>query len=184
MAGYPRVEFRPLTQTDLPLLFDWLNRPHVAEWWDGPIAYNDVLERYGSHIRSESTKPWVVLLDGLPGGYVQSWVAALEEEDWWDPVSDPGAVGIDVFLAEADRLSRGVGTAVVGAFVSKIFEDPAVTRVQLDTDLGNFRAIRCYEKVGFRRLAVGTTPEGPVLLLVIERGRFQFAAGVSRPRPR
>jgi hypothetical protein len=27
-----RVSFRPLTRDDLPLLFDWLRRPHVAEW--------------------------------------------------------------------------------------------------------------------------------------------------------
>ena len=27
------LSFRPLTLTDLPLLHEWLARPHVAEWW-------------------------------------------------------------------------------------------------------------------------------------------------------
>jgi hypothetical protein len=29
----PELTFRPLTTRDLPLLQEWLSRPHVAEWW-------------------------------------------------------------------------------------------------------------------------------------------------------
>jgi hypothetical protein len=31
--------FRPLVAGDIPLLDDWLRRPHVAEWWGAPEAY-------------------------------------------------------------------------------------------------------------------------------------------------
>ncbi len=34
----PAMELRPLTAADLPLTAIWLERPHVAEWWAGPIA--------------------------------------------------------------------------------------------------------------------------------------------------
>ena len=29
----PQYQFRPMSADDLPLLRDWLARPHVAEWW-------------------------------------------------------------------------------------------------------------------------------------------------------
>ncbi|MBA3659598.1 MAG: GNAT family N-acetyltransferase, partial [Gemmatimonadales bacterium] len=32
-AGLPAIAFRSLTRADLPLLHEWLTRPHVAEWW-------------------------------------------------------------------------------------------------------------------------------------------------------
>ena len=94
MTAVPRIEFVPLAEGDLPCLHEWLNRAHVAQWWDGPMGYNEVLQKYGGFIRSESIRPYVVLLDGAPGGYIQSWVAALEGESWWEGVSDPGVLGI------------------------------------------------------------------------------------------
>ena len=42
----PQFQFRALTERDLPLLFEWLNRPHVAEWWDGPVSLTAVRETY------------------------------------------------------------------------------------------------------------------------------------------
>jgi len=29
------VKFRPMIETDVPLLHEWIQRPHVAEWWGG-----------------------------------------------------------------------------------------------------------------------------------------------------
>ena len=33
-----RITFRSLQEADLPLLTEWLNRPHVVEWWGGGDA--------------------------------------------------------------------------------------------------------------------------------------------------
>jgi RimJ/RimL family protein N-acetyltransferase len=60
---------------------------------------------------------------------------------------------------------------MVAAFVRRLFEDPGVTKVQTDPDPTNARAIRCYEKAGFVPVGHLATPDGPALLMVIERSR-------------
>ena len=32
------ITFRPLCEADLPMLHDWIHRPHVAQWWGGGDA--------------------------------------------------------------------------------------------------------------------------------------------------
>ena len=58
---------------------------------------------------------------------------------------------------------------MVAAFVRRFFEDPCVTRVQTDPDPSNTQAVRCYEKAGFSSVGMVTTPDGPALLMVVER---------------
>ena len=69
------------------------------------------------------------------------------------------------FLADGDRLGKGLGTAMVSQFVDRLFRDPAVTEVRLDPHPENHRAIRCYEKAGFVRAGEIVTPDGPALLM-------------------
>ena len=45
---------------------------------------------------------------------------------------------------------RGVGTAAAAAAVKAIFEEWGLYKVWLTVHVDNARAIRCYEKVGFR----------------------------------
>jgi len=152
------MEFRPLTQGDLPMIATWLARPHVAEWWNGPLDVDPGLRQF------------IAVLDGEPIGYVQSYQAVdCHADGWWLDVSDPGVHGIDQFLAAASHLGRGIGTRMVRAFVAKLFDDPAVTRVQVDPSPSNGRAIRCYEKAGFRRVREIVTPDGPALLMHRDR---------------
>ena len=148
------MELRPLTAADLPLVATWLARPHVAEWWDGPIALEPGLRQR------------LAVLDGDPIGYLQSYQAvACHGDGWWLEITDPGVHGIDQFLAGADKLGQGLGPQMVQLFVSELFADPRVTRVQVDPSPDNARAIRCYEKAGFRRVRQIVTPDGPALLM-------------------
>ena len=58
---------------------------------------------------------------------------------------------------------------MVTAFVRLVFQDPKVTKVQADPDPRNARAIRCYEKAGFRAVGKVRTPDGFALLMIAER---------------
>lgn len=165
--------FQPLTLADLPMLHEWLTRPHVAEWWSRPSSLAEVDEEYAPLITDgDSTDhAYIVLADGEPIGFIQSYVAmgGGSGDGWWPDERDPGVRGIDQFLAHRELLGHGVGTAMVKAFVRKLFDDPAVTRIQTDPSPDNARAIRCYEKAGFRALREVDTPDGRALLMICER---------------
>lgn len=165
------ITFRPLVRDDFPMFVAWLARPHVREWWGSPTTLAEVEEDYGPTLAPESRdRSYIAYMDGEPIGYIQSYsVVGDHQPEWWPDETDPGARGIDQFLADGTRLGQGLGTAMVRAFVDRLFADPAVTKVQTDPSPENARAIRCYEKAGFRRLDVIDTPDGPALLMLQER---------------
>jgi len=166
-------EFRSLREVDLPLLHEWIHRPHVAQWWGGGEAgesLEDTKSSYSPRLRAGSSiKPYIALLCGEPVGFIQSYVALGCGDGWWDDEIDLGVRGIDQFLCDGAKLGDGIGSRMVAAFVRQLFEDSGVTKVQTDPDPTNARAIRCYEKAGFHAVGKVATPDGPAMLMVIER---------------
>jgi aminoglycoside 6'-N-acetyltransferase Ib len=164
------LRFERLTEADLPMLAEWLRRPHVAEWWAHCQTLGEVREQYLPTLTHDSTVlAYVVYQESLPIGYIQSYVAAGAGDGWWPDEHDPGVRGIDQFLADAHSLGHGIGTQMVREFVQFLFEDPTVTRIQADPAPTNLRAIRCYEKAGFRRVGAVSTLDGAAMLMVVER---------------
>ena len=162
-------EFRPLIDADIPMLREWLARRHVAEVWGDTPSEAELRADYLSGTDQSSVAAFIAWLDGEPVGFIQSYVAAKSGDGWWPDETDPGVLGIDQFLADGSRLNRGIGTAMVRAFAERLFADPSTTRVQTDPSPTNARAIRCYEKAGFRRAREVETPDGPALLMLRER---------------
>ena len=165
------ITFRPLSVSDLPLLQEWLSRPHVVEWWPGSPTLAEVAEEFGPAIAG--TVPlqcFIALADGTPIGFIQTYApVGWHHEGWWLDEHDPGVRGIDQFLANAEQLGHGLGTAMVSTFVAWLFADPAVTRVQTDPAPENRRAIRCYQKAGFTASREVETPDGRALLMYCQR---------------
>jgi aminoglycoside 6'-N-acetyltransferase Ib len=170
VSGSQPITFRQLTLADMPTLHEWLRRPHVAEWW-GPLeSLAELAEDYEPlTVPGARDQAYIASAGSVEIGFIQSYVVKDSEDGWWPDEQDPGARGIDQFLARADQLGQGLGTAMVRAFVAHLFADPAVTRVQTDPDPANGRAVRCYEKAGFRRVGEVDTPDGRALLMVCER---------------
>ena len=164
-----RFQFERLAENHWPLLCDWLNRPHIAERWGGPVSEAEVRSKYSARIQSTSVSCYIAVFDGVPAGFIQSYVAAEGTDGWWPDEHDPGVIGIDQFVADADNLGRGVGTLMVSEFVRHLFQNFAVTKIQADPAPDNLRAIRCYEKCGFRKADVIETPNGPAILMTIDR---------------
>jgi RimJ/RimL family protein N-acetyltransferase len=161
-SDYPRFEFRRLTEEDLPLLTRWLNAPHVREWWyDEPLELEGVCAKFLPKIRGEvPTHPYLVLADGRPIGYLQTYRIA----DWPEYAAaiqvEPGAAGVDLFIGEADCLHRGWGSRLLRQFVQEVvFADPEVMGCVVGPELSNRAAIRAYEKAGFRHLKTVAVPD-------------------------
>jgi AacA4 family aminoglycoside N(6')-acetyltransferase len=182
-ASDSNVTLRLMTEHDLPMLHDWLNRPHVVEWWGGEDerpTLVEVLQHYLPRVMAEETvTPYIAMLGNEPIGYVQSYVALGSGDEWWEDETDPGVRGVDQFLANPAQLNKGLGTRLVRALVETLFADPAVTKVQTDPSPSNYRAIRCYEKAGFVRQGVITTPDGPAVYMVQTRKAFESARGAA-----
>jgi RimJ/RimL family protein N-acetyltransferase len=164
------IRFRRLAEDDLLMLTEWLHRPHVAAWWDGQTSLEQVRAKYLPRLSENlAVVPYLACRIDQPLGYIQSYVPALEDDGWWPDVLDPGVRGIDQCLANEADLNPDLGSATVAAFVRSLFEDPTVTPIQTDLTPSNSRAIRCYEKAGFRRIGLVDTPDGQALLMVIDR---------------
>ncbi len=146
------ITFRRVETGDLPMLAGWMARPHWREWWGDPeeeIGFvRDMVEG------RDTTEPYLVLLDGEPAGYIQAWfVGHHQNADWiadhpWLAQLPSDAVGVDLSLADADRLSKGVGSATLTLFVDQLRRRGFETII-IDPDPNNGRALRAYEKAGF-----------------------------------
>jgi AacA4 family aminoglycoside N(6')-acetyltransferase len=181
-----RVTLRLMTEGDLPMPHDWLNRPHIVQWGGGEEArptLAEVREHYLPRVLAqEPVTPYIVMLDEKPIGYAQSYVALGSGDGWWEDETDPGVRGIDQSLANADQLGKGLGTKLVRSLVELLFADPAVTKIQTDPSPDNLRAIRCYEKAGFAREKTITTPYGPAIYMVQTREAFESARSSAQIR--
>ena len=138
----------------------WLDCPHVAEWWDdsdGGVA------EIRSAMSDPSTEPFIVEIDGRPIGYIQCYDPHLEEGH---PYRDQprGTLGIDQFIGELEFIGTGHGSRFIAAFAEDLFRRGA-PRVIIDPHPTNGRAIRAYEKAGFRPFDYRTTIYGEALMM-------------------
>ncbi|PYZ21802.1 hypothetical protein DNK76_27110 [Klebsiella pneumoniae] len=98
-----------MTEHDLAMLYEWLNRSHIVEWWGGEEArptLADVQEQYlPSVLAQESVTPYIAMLNGEPIGYAQSYVALGSGDGRWEEETDPGVRGIDQLLGHCCKVS-------------------------------------------------------------------------------
>lgn len=161
-----RFTFRPLQESDLPTLREWLLRPHVAQWWGPAESIAQLRENYiAGAAETGATRAYIAYEGAAPIGFIQVYVVMGAGGGWWPEETDPGARGTDQFLAEARRMGRGLSPAMLRAFLEQLFAEPAVTVVQTDPDPTNRRAIRAYARAGFHEVGLVTTPDGPALLM-------------------
>ena len=57
---------------------------------------------------------------------------------------------IDIWIGEADYLGRGYGTRMMRWAIDFCFADPAVEAILIDPLADNTRAIRFYQRLGFK----------------------------------
>src|SRR5689334_14076708 len=63
------VDLKPLTEADVPLVLDWLSRPHVAPWWSQPSDKADL----DYLLASGHDRGYLIASGGRPVGFIQAY---------------------------------------------------------------------------------------------------------------
>jgi aminoglycoside 6'-N-acetyltransferase len=130
------LELRPLSRGDEAELLRIHRTPEVVRWWDEPAEDFPWDE-------PESTR-FTIVLDGRTAGLIQYWEEAEPKYRH---------AGIDLFV-DPELHGQGVGAEAVWQMVRLLFDERGHHRITIDPAADNAAAIRCYEKVGFRRAGV------------------------------
>jgi aminoglycoside 6'-N-acetyltransferase len=153
--------FRSMTAEDLPQIRRWLAKPHVAQWWgDADEQYALVSGDFGHPAMDQ----FIVERDGRAFAYLQCYDPNAWPNHGFGALP-PGARGIDQLIGEEDMIAQGHGSAFIRAFADGLL-DSGVPRILTDPSAANTRAIRSYEKAGFRKDRPVNTPDGAALLMV------------------
>jgi RimJ/RimL family protein N-acetyltransferase len=187
------LSFRPMTRDDLPLLHEWLERPHVQRWWNEQRTLEEVTAHYGPAIDgADPTDHYFAVDDGRPIGFFQTYLYWDYPEDataagidvdaagvdpthhyfalddgvpvgffqtylYWDYPEDATAAGIDrdaagvdLFIADEERIGKGLGSDLLRRFTDDYaFALPGVTHCAAEPEEANVASIRAFEKAGF-----------------------------------
>lgn len=168
--------FKSLQESDLPVLVAWLNRNHLQEWWRAEeITLEKIREKYLPRIfDKDSAKPFLVYLRNEPFGYIQYYWAAEGDTNWWPDQPDADAIGIDQFISDESKLNQGYGTAMITQFIHFLMNNIKISEIRVDPRPNNYRAIRCYEKIGFIQCGNIKTPDGPATMMILKTETFNL----------
>ena len=149
---------------DSQRLRDWLRRAHVARWWGEPQQQLENLLRCSRETQT------VIVADGTPVGYL-CWQKPPQDELEAAGLTDlpEDLVDIDIMIGESKVVGQGVGPRALRLLLNRSRADPLVSFAGVATSVSNERAIRAFEKAGFRLFREFQDPEsGPCRYMVVE----------------
>jgi aminoglycoside 6'-N-acetyltransferase len=147
VAGPHDVSLRPIVDSDLENLWRWQHEPEVVQWWGVPTEDREEFRKENFEPDVAPTWRFIIEWQDRPVGMLQYYHDYPDTEDSW-------SAGIDIYIGEPDARDRGVGSEAVRTMLRYLFEVKRVHRVIIDPQTTNARAIRAYEKAGFRREGV------------------------------
>jgi len=167
VMSVPFIQFRPLSESDLPTLVEWFAEPEIARWWNQPAEIDSVRAKYLPRIEQrEPTQMWIVVIDDEDGGLLQSYLHVdYSEHDECVGIAD--AVGIDYLIAGPHR-GRGRGRLVLRAFADwTLARYPDASCCVATPAQANEASWRALEHAGFSRVGECQPPDEPVAYVYV-----------------
>lgn len=143
-----RVRLRKLEREDLKLLHAWLNDRDLMAWArftpDHMMSFSALEKEYERELSGEERDRVTYIVEDRDGGHAIGWCVVRT----WDRKHVNAGIGIG--LGDKEMWGKGYGTEALRLLLSIVFDQQGWHRAELWTLAENVRAIRSFEKAGFR----------------------------------
>ena len=158
---HKRIRLRAVEREDLPDLARWAQDWEVMHFRGGYLPWpQEETERWYERVldAQRNRREFRYAIEDEEGKLVGT--VALEDIDWKNRSAE-----LDIGIGEKDHWGKGYGTEAITAILDFAFRGLNLHRVWLTTSDFNRRAVRCYEKCGFRH-------EGRAREALFQDGRY------------
>lgn len=145
-----RFAVRPVdAAADAGILHSWVSQDRASFWGMRDCSLERVAEIYAWMTEQEHLEAFLVLIDDVPVGVLQTYDPFVDEiGGFYD--RRPGDLGIHLLLSD-DAARRGRTRALLGFLLAELFARPAVQRLVLEPDARNERSCAMAERIGAER---------------------------------
>ncbi|KMJ60464.1 2-aminoglycoside phosphotransferase [Bacillus sp. LL01] len=136
-------------------IYKWLSDPKVLEFYEGrdvTFKMEDVKRKFFN--REDEITRCMIVYQGKDIGYIQFYPINTDTSNLAEYQEIEGVYGLDQFIGESKFWNKGIGTLLVSSMVNYLFTEKMAARIIMDPMTTNERAIKCYEKCGFRKVKV------------------------------
>jgi len=170
------IHFKPLTENDLLLMFNWFQKPHIHQWYARGKSYtlNMIKEKYLPRILNpKSTPNFIVYADNTPIGYIQLYCVKDSLPDGvkdymhslFDNFKSNEIAGVDLFIADEHYLKKGYATLALTNFIKEHVQGKFILLVTDPLKI-NKNAIQFFKRNGFKKLLSAQPPSINELLVL------------------
>ncbi|MBO1002556.1 GNAT family N-acetyltransferase [Pseudogracilibacillus auburnensis] len=149
------ITLRHLQEKDKELLVKWLTNPFVLQYYEGrdnPHHLDQVEGKF--YRRKDEATRCIVEYKGVAIGYAQYYKVNPETSHITDYFEKENVYGMDQFIGETNHWNKGIGTKLVKSMITFLMTEKHANAIIMDPQMTNDRAIRCYEKCGFKKIRI------------------------------
>lgn len=149
-------------ESDLELLANWLEQPHVRPWYPEPSEDLANARALCAEPKENDSMAghFLILVDTQALGYLRWQLAprAILDEIGLTDIPDNSA-DVDLLIGERSKICRGFGAQILAAIENRLRARGDVPLIGLTTDKKNHYAHRAFEKSGYS-IATEYAPDG------------------------
>jgi UDP-4-amino-4,6-dideoxy-N-acetyl-beta-L-altrosamine N-acetyltransferase len=138
-----QTRLRAIEREEIPTYVRWFNDPEVRQYLEMylPMSVAEEEQWFEAHLKDDTSR--IFGIETEEGRLIGN--IGLHNLDWKNRNAELGIV-----IAEKEYWGRGYGTDAVKTLLDFAFNEMNLHRVSLSVYEFNERAVRCYEKCGFR----------------------------------
>ena len=142
VAQYQDVVLREFEETDIPKKIEWINNPENNQYlhYDLPLEVEKTTRWFKNKDNSKRID-CIIEYNGMPVGLIGLLQIDRENQK----------AEYYITIGENGFKHRGIATKATNAIIACAFEELRLHKVYLTVDANNEKAIRLYEKVGFKQ---------------------------------